>query len=115
VPAAPAARFGRYEIVAPIGHGGMGEVWAARDTELDRLVALKFLSPETVFRQEEHLTREARAASALNHPNIVTVHEVIQHEHNPIIVMELVEGDALRAMCGTPQSVDRVIQLGRQI
>jgi Tol biopolymer transport system component len=115
VPAAPAARFGRYEIVSSIGRGGMGEVWAARDTELGRLVALKFLSPQTVFGQDEDLTQEARAASALNHPNIVTVHEVIRHEDNAIIVMELVEGDALRTLCGTPQPADRVIQLGDQI
>ena len=114
-PVAPTARFGRYEIVAPIGRGGMGEVWAARDTELDRPVAFKFLAPEISFGGEQLLTQEARAASALNHPNIVTVHEVIHHEDNSIIVMELVEGDALRAMCGTPQPWDRVIRIGEQI
>ena len=112
---APKARFGRYEIVSPIGRGGMGEVWAARDTELGRLVALKFLSPDMAFAYGEHLAREARAASALNHPNIVTVHEVIRHEDTPILVMELVEGDSLRQTCATPQPAERVIQLGQQI
>src|SRR5260370_33541239 len=94
----------------------MGEVWVAHDPELDRLVALKFLAPEAAFgRAAERLTREARAASALNHPNIVTVHEVIRHEETPIIVMELVEGTPLRAIVGSPQPVERVVHLGLQI
>src|SRR5207248_9229262 len=76
---------------------------------------LKFLSPEMSFGGEQFLRQEARAASALNHPNIVTVHEVMRHEENPIIVMELVEGDALRAICGTPQPWERVIRIGEQI
>ena len=93
-------KFGRYELVAPLGRGGMGEVWMAHDPELDRAVALKFLSPEAAWSGgTERLTQEARAASALNHPNIVTVHEVIRHEETSIIVMELVEGTALREMC----------------
>ena len=67
--ASAGARFGRYEIVALIGRGGMGEVWAAHDTELDRAVAIKFLFPRPgLGRLAERLTQEARAASALNHP-----------------------------------------------
>jgi hypothetical protein len=112
----PGVKFGRYEIVTPIGRGGMGEVWLGHDPELDRRVALKFLAPEaTLDGAMERLTREARAASALNHPNIVTVHEVIRHEETSIIVMEWVDGTALRAMCGAPQPLDRVVQLGLQI
>lgn len=109
-------KIGRYETVALIGRGGMGEVWLARDLELYRQVALKFLSPAASFgRAAERLTREARAASSLNHPNIVTVHEVIQFEQAPVIVMELVEGTSLRNAIGTPQSVERVAHVGRQI
>ena len=84
--ASAGARFGRYEIIARIGRGGMGEVWAARDTELDRVVALKFLFPRPGFEPlVETLTQEARAASALNHPNIVTVYEVIRDGDTPLI------------------------------
>ncbi len=117
-------KFGRYEIVAPIGRGGMGEVWKARDPELSRDVALKFLAPETGLHAGregappgamERLTREARAASALNHPNIVTVHEVIRHGETSIIVMELIEGTSLRALCGTAQPLDRLAHIGSQI
>src|SRR5262249_17771848 len=109
-------RVGRYEVAAKLGRGGMGEVWEARDTELDRRVALKFLAVTLdVGRAGERLTREARAASALNHPNIVTVHEVIQVEETAVLVMELVEGSALRALIGTPQSIEWVVQNGRQI
>lgn len=112
-PAEMGARFGRYELVNPIGCGGMGEVWAAHDTELDRPVALKFLFPG-LGRVAERLTREARAASALNHPNIVTVYEVVWHEDTPIIAMEYVDGRSLRALSGTPQPPRQVIEIGRQ-
>jgi hypothetical protein len=112
-PAEVGARFGRYELLHPIGCGGMGEVWAAHDTELDRPVALKFLFP-ALGRVAERLTREAKAASALNHPHIVTVYEVVWHEDTPIIVMELVDGRALRALSGTPQPVERVVDIGLQ-
>ena len=117
-------KFDRYEIVAQIGRGGMGEVWKARDPELGREVALKFLAPEAGLPAAgegaplgamERLTREARAASALKHPNIVTVHEVIRHRETSIIVMELVEGNSLRALCGTAQPLDRVAHIGSQI
>lgn len=114
--AAAGKKFGRYEVIAPIGRGGMGEVWVAQDTELDRRVALKFLHHEVVGgRAVERLRREARTVSALNHPNIVTVHEVIAHEEAAIIVMELVDGNSLRELCGTPQPVDDLIHIGLQI
>lgn len=109
-------KFGRYELVGPLGRGGMGEVWEARDTELDRRVALKFLSAAAALGQAaERLTREARAASALNHPNIVTVHEIFHDEQTPVLAMELVEGITLRPLVKTPQPINRVIALGRQI
>jgi serine/threonine protein kinase len=111
----PAARFGRYQILAPIGRGGMGEVWSARDCELERLVALKFLPADPVLFSGEDLTREARMASALNHPNIVTVYEVIHHEEAPIIAMEFVEGDDLRTICGKPLPADGIVEIALQI
>ncbi|MDQ2840499.1 MAG: serine/threonine-protein kinase [Acidobacteriota bacterium] len=112
---AAGAKFGRYDIVALTGRGGMGEVWMARDTELGRLVALKFLASTGFSRDAERLTHEAMAASALNHPNIVTVHEVIRHEDTPVIVMELVEGTSLRAVGGSPLPLDRLIHYALQI
>ncbi len=79
---AAGARLGPYEIVAPIGAGGMGEVYRARDTRLDRTVAIKVL-PGELSSDRERLSRfeqEARSASALNHPNIVTVYDIGTHE-----------------------------------
>ena len=114
--AAAGRKFGRYETVAPIGRGGMGEVWIAHDSELERDVALKFLIGQAAFgRALERLRREARTVSALNHPNIVTVHEVIAREEAPIIVMELVDGKPLRELCGTPQPLSQLIHIGLQI
>ena len=114
--AAAGQRFGRYELVAPLERGGMGEVWAANDMELERRVALKFLAPEAALgRAVERLRREARTISALNHPNIVTVHEVIPREEAPIIVLELVDGNSLREICSTPQPFPKLIQIAFQI
>jgi TolB-like protein/tetratricopeptide (TPR) repeat protein len=91
-------RLGPYEIVATLGTGGMGEVYKARDTRLGRDVAIKVLpaafvsDPERLLRFEQ----EARAASALNHPNILTVHDIGKHEGDPYIVTELLEGETLQ-------------------
>ncbi len=75
----PGQKLGRYTTVALIGRGGMGEVWSAYDADLDRTVALKFLSSEALLALDaSQITREAKAASALNHPGIVTIHEVVQ-------------------------------------
>ena len=78
-------------ITEHLGHGGMGDVYAARDLELERIVALKFLNPESLGLEGagERFIREARTASALNHPNIVTIHEVLRSDTTVAIVMEL--------------------------
>ncbi len=95
----PGAHFDHYEILSQIGAGGMGEVYRARDTRLDRAVAIKVL-PGEVAHDAERLRRfeqEARATSALNHPNILTVYDFGNYEGNPYLVMELLEGEELRA------------------
>jgi len=93
-------KLGSYEVLAPLGAGGMGEVYRARDTRLERTVALKIL-PAEFSTNHQHLLRfreEARSASALNHPNIITIHELGQEGSTHYIAMELVEGETLRAL-----------------
>ena len=94
----PGRKLGSYEILAPLGAGGMGEVYRAKDTRLDREVALKVLPAE--FAQDADRLRrfeqEARATSALNHPNILTVHDFGTHENSPYLVAELLDGEELR-------------------
>ena len=88
-----------YKILSEIGKGGMGEVYLAEDTELDRKVAIKFLSEE-FSRDSDKLNRfvqEAKAASALNHPNIVTIHEIGNTENARYIALEFIEGETLTA------------------
>ena len=95
----PGTKLGPYEIVAPLGAGGMGEVYRAKDTRLGRDVALKIL-PESFAREADRLRRfeqEARAVAALNHPNILAVFDIGQHDGSPFLVSELLEGDTLRA------------------
>ena len=91
-------KLGPYEIVAPAGAGGMGEVYPARDTRLNREVAIKVL-PAAFTRDPERLRRfqqEAQAAAALNHPNILAVHDFGEHEGLPYMVTEFLEGETLR-------------------
>src|SRR5690348_1711439 len=90
-------KLGPYEILASIGAGGMGEVWKAQDTRLDRVVALKLLRADKPGDESRirRFTQEARAASALNHPNIVTIHEISQEDGTHFIVMEYVQGKTL--------------------
>jgi tetratricopeptide (TPR) repeat protein len=111
------ARLGSYEIISPLGAGGMGEVWRARDTRLNREVAIKVL-PASFANEADRLQRfeqEARATSALNHPNIVTIHELGEIGAGRFIVMELVEGRTLRALMELSLSLDALAQLGSQM
>ena len=111
-------RLGPYEILAPLGAGGMGEVYRARDVRLHREVALKVL-PEAVASDASHLARferEARSASALNHPNIVTIYDVGREGAVSYIAMELVEGRSLRELLADgPAPLRKVAALGAQI
>ena len=95
----PGVKLGAYEIISFLGAGGMGEVYRARDPRLGREVAVKVL-PSGVASDPERLARfdrEARAAAALNHPNILSVYDIGTHEGQPYIVSELLEGQTLRA------------------
>ena len=98
MPLAAGSRLDSYEIIAPLGAGGMGEVYRARDATLKRDVAIKVL-PEYWSRDPERLRRfeqEAQATAALNHPNIVSIFHVGQYDGSPYIVTELLQGEALR-------------------
>ncbi len=115
---ASGTKLGPYEIQAPLGAGGMGEVYRARDTRLGREVAIKVLpralaaDPERVKRFE----REARSASALNHPNIVTIYEIGSSDSVSYIAMELVNGDSLRGLLlEGALPVRRLLQIGAQL
>ena len=91
-------KFGRYEILSQLGKGGMGEVYLARDTKLDRNVALKILPAELAVNRERMLrfVQEAKAAAALNHPNVAHVYEIGEHDGLNFIAMEYVDGKTLR-------------------
>ena len=114
----PQPSFGHYEVLGPIGAGGMGEVFVARDPRLGRKVAIKML-PLRLTTERDTLTRftqEARSASALNHPNIVTIHEVGATEGIPYIVMEYVEGQDLRSLINAgPMPVRKALDIAAQI
>jgi len=98
----PRARLGPYEIMLPLGAGGMGEVYKARDTRLDRVLALKILPPAAALKSgsERRFIQEARAASSLNHPNIVHIYDVGEENGTHFIAMEYVAGVTLQKKIG---------------
>src|SRR5712691_6750470 len=91
-------KLGRYEIRSKIGEGGMGEVYLAQDTKLNRKVALKILPTELAGNHDRmrRFAQEAQAASALNHPNIITIHEIDESDSTHFIATEFIEGQTLR-------------------
>src|SRR5436309_203911 len=97
MPLSPSTRLGPYEILSPLGAGGMGEVYRAKDTRLDRTVAIKIL-PEHLSSNpqvRERFEREARAISSLNHPHICTLHDVGHQDGIDFLVMEYLDGETL--------------------
>jgi serine/threonine protein kinase/Tfp pilus assembly protein PilF len=107
-----------YKVIEKLGQGGMGEVYLAEDTKLNRKVALKFLPIQYVSDRDlkTRFKREGQAAAALNHPNIITIHEVSEYEGRPYMAMEYVEGGSLKDLIGAGKmSVAQVTNLAAQI
>lgn len=118
MPLANGVRLGPYEIIAPLGAGGMGEVYRAKDTRLDRTVAIKVLPPHLAETPEarQRFEREARAVSALNHPNICTLYDVGSQDGAEYLVMEYLEGETLAARLEKGAlPLDQALKIGIEI
>ncbi len=115
---APGTRLGPYDVTAPLGEGGMGQVWRARDTKLDRDVALKIL-PEAFVHDADRVarfTREAKTLAALNHPQIAGIYGLEESAGVTALVMELVPGEDLsQRIARGPMPVDEALPIARQI
>src|SRR5437879_8977376 len=111
-------KLGRYKIHAQLGAGGMGEVYLAQDTKLDRKVALKILPVDVAAHPDrmKRFVQEAKAASALNHPNIITIYEIDETDSGHFIATEYIDGETLREhMRNTPVKLGEVLDVAVQI
>jgi len=115
---APRTKLGRYEIRSKLGQGGMGEVYLAQDTKLDRTVAIKLLAPDIATNKNRmnRFVQEAKAASALNHPNIITIHEIDETGLGQFIATEFIDGETLRELLRRDSlKIDQVVDVAVQI
>src|SRR5438128_7794980 len=115
---AAGTKLGRYEIRSQLGAGGMGEVYLAQDTKLDRKVALKILPADVAAHPDrmKRFVQEAKTASALNHPNIITIHEIDETDSGHFIATEFIEGETLRdRMRTTPMKLGEALDVAVQI
>src|SRR5438105_423600 len=118
MPLAANVRLGPYQVLGPLGAGGMGEVYKARDTRLDRIVAIKVLPEHAASRPDvrERFEREARAVSALSHPHICTLYDVGQQDGIDFLVMEYLEGETLtERLVRGPLPMEQVLRYGVQM
>src|SRR6185436_19880751 len=114
----PGSAFGRYQVVSMLGSGGMGDVFLAHDTRLNRRVALKLLRTEDSLNSDqlERFVQEARAASALTHPNVAVVHDIGECDGHHFIAMEHIAGRSLADhLRGGPLSTQDLLSIGSQI
>jgi serine/threonine-protein kinase len=114
----PGTKLGPYEIIEPIGHGGMGEVYRAHDARLQRKVAIKIVASHAAADPavRERFDREARAVAALSHPNILAIYDVGEHEGIPYVAVELLDGDTLRAhLALSPLPLSTALDYARQL
>jgi serine/threonine protein kinase len=118
MPLPSGTKLGPYEVQAPIGAGGMGEVYRAKDTRLDRTVAVKILPSHLSDNPDakQRFDREARAISSLNHPNICTLHDVGHQDGVDLLVMEFLEGETLAdRLAKGPLPTEQVLRFGIEI